>query len=573
MSAPRRRGTRALRSSPLLAGAAAAAIAGIVLMAVHHTPRPAVPRALAIRTALSGQAARQAVSGLHWTSVRTEALDSRVERVTFLTGARIAADVLVQRATGPTGGGARVIQAVDVRSLRTPYGSWLAYQPALLIALSLLFVLMAGVSPWRRLRNLDVAAVLSLLGATMLFQYRYVDASMIVAAGGLAYLALRCAYRGLGPASEGARSTPLLHALTPGWEPKVRVRWMRVALVAVVLVIVMVGAGSPSAVDVLYAAMEGATRIIHGWLPYGHMPSGIVHSDTYPILSYALYAPLAALAPVNSMWDSVDLGLAVAALAALSGGWAVFRASAGSRRRDGQPRSVEQEEAGLRAAFAWLTFPPLLAVISTGTTDVVLAAMLAGAVLLWRRPTACSGMLAVAGWFKLAPFALLPVCLAPLRGRRLIAALAAVAAVSMPLLALLVILGGADGPSQMAHAVAYQFSRGSEQSMWGALGVAGLQPLGQACVLGLLTAAVVKLRRHPQVALDRSRMAAVAASILIGLQLAADYWAFLYLAWIVPALCVSLLGEPRACEREADPVAQASPRLQPAVAVAGSLPR
>jgi hypothetical protein len=558
MSASRRRGTRWLRPTPLLAGAAFAVVAGIFLMAVHHGPRPAVSRALAIRAALSDQADQHVVSGLHWTSVRTEALDSRIERVTFFTGPRLAADVLVQRVAGPSaaGTGARVIQAVDARTLRTPYGNWLAYAPALLAGLSFVFVLMAGVAPWRRLRNLDVAAVMSLLGSMVLFQYRYADASVVLAAGGLAYLAVRCAHRGLGAPAEGAPSTPLLTALTPGSDPSTRIRWMRIALVVVVLVLVMVGAGSPSAVDVLYAAMEGATRLMHGWLPYGHMPSGIVHGDTYPILTYALYTP----------WDSVDLGLVLAAVAALVGGWAVFRASAGPHRVQGRARAVDREEAGLRAALVWLTFPPLLAVVSTGTTDLVLAAMLAGAVLLWRRPTACAGTLAAAGWFKLAPFALLPVCLAPLRGRRLIMALAAVGAVSAPLLALLVILGGANGPFEMVHAVAYQFSRGSEQSIWGALGIAGLQPLGQACVLGLLAAIVVRLRHEPELALDRPRMAALAAAILIGMQLAADYWAFLYLVWIVPVLCVSLLGEPGAAAPATEAVAHRGARLQAATA-------
>jgi hypothetical protein len=182
-------------------------------------------------------------------------------------------------------------------------------------------------------------------------------------------------------------------------------------------------------------------------------------------------------------------------------------------------------------------------------------------------------MLAIAGWFKLAPFALLPACLAPLRGRRMVVALAVVGAVSAPLVALLVILGGAGGLSDMAHAVAYQFSRGAQQSIWGALGISGLEPLGQACVLGLLAAIVVKLRQKPELALDRARIAALAAAILIGLQLAADYWAFLYLVWIVPALCVSLLADPRATEREVASVAHVSAQLQPARALAGALRR
>ena len=571
MRGPHRGGNRISRSAPLLAGAAVALVAAIGLFATHHDPRPAVRPPLAIRVAEKAPAARQALSGLHWTSVRTEPLGSTIERVSFYTGARLAADVLVQRVAGAPRGvaGAQVVQAIDDHALRVPYGNTIAYQPALLIGLSVLFVLMTGVAPWRRLRNLDVGVAMSLLGSMLLFQYRYIDASIVVAAAGLTYLALRCVLRGLGPATEPLPATPLVTALTPGWDPAVRTRWMRVSLVIVSLIVLMVGAGSPSAVDVLYAAMEGATRLMHGLLPYGHMPPGIVHGDTYPILTYALYAPLAVFAPVNSLWDSVALGLAVAAVAALFAGWAVFRTNAGPGRSADRSRSIGKEQAGLRAALAWLTFPPLLAVVSTGTTDLVLAAMLAAAVLLWRRPTACAGLLAAAGWFKLAPFVLLPVCLASLRGRRLVAALAAAAGVSAPLVALLLFVGGLHGPLDMAHAVAYQFSRGPDQSIWGALGIEGLQPLGQACVLGLVAAIVVKLRYQPDLALDRPRIAALVAAVLIGMQLAADYWAFLYLVWIVPGLCMSLLAEPGVVRSETEQVVHELPRLQPVAAPAG----
>jgi hypothetical protein len=321
---------------------------------------------------------------------------------------------------------------------------------------------------------------------------------------------------------------------------------------------------STDPVDVIYAVMQGATRLVHGVLPYGHMPPGILHGDTYPILSYALYVPLALLSPVNNLWDPVDAGLAVAALAALGAAWAVFRVTAG---RHGPARPAEAEEAGLRAALAWLAFPPVLITASTGTTDVAFAAMLAVAVLLWRRPTWCNGLLAIAGWFKLAPFALLPMSLAPLRGRRLAASLVAIGAVSAASVGILLALGGIHGPSDMAHAVAYQFSRGSLQSVWSALGIQGLQPVGQACVLGLIAAAVVKLRREPELARDRARMAALTASVLIGLQLTADYWAFLYLVWFVPLISGALYAD-RAQEQPAVAPSRVSRSLETAAASA-----
>ena len=33
--------------------------------------------------------------------------------------------------------------------------------------------------------------------------------------------------------------------------------------------------------------------LVHGTLPYGHMPGDVFHGDVYPLLSYAVYAPLA----------------------------------------------------------------------------------------------------------------------------------------------------------------------------------------------------------------------------------------------------------------------------------------
>jgi hypothetical protein len=323
-----------------------------------------------------------------------------------------------------------------------------------------------------------------------------------------------------------------------------RIRWLRIALVAVALVFVMVGVSSPFPVDVAYAVMEGATALIHGVLPYGHIP-GILHGDTYPVLSYALYTPLALLDPVRSLWVSVDGALAVAVLAALAAAWSAWRSVVGAR---GPARTHEREEAGLRAALTVLAFPAVLITASSGTTDIVLAAMVAIALVLWRRPAAAAGTVAIAGWFKLAPFALVPALLAPLRGRRLAAAVAAVVIVSSAVLALIVAVGGIHGPGQMTHAVAYQFTRGSLQSIWSALGIGWAQPLAQAGVLGFIAAATLKLWRQPQLATDPRRMAAICAAILLGVQLAANYWAFLYVVWVVPLLAVSLF-EPEIAAR------------------------
>jgi hypothetical protein len=547
-------------------GLAIALLAAVVLTVTHHPARPSIPADRAVRLALHDVKTRQALAGSDWSRVRVDRLDSRLEQVTFFAGPQVVAEVALER-------NGTVLAGVNAREQHEPYGDWLAYEPALIIGLCALFVLMTGVLPLRRARNLDVLASVSLVGSVVLFQHRYMAASLLAALPGMVYLLARSARRALGPPSEPPASIPLFAALTRGAEPAQRVRWLRALLVSLGLVVAMIGVSSPGPVDVIFAVMEGATRLVHGVLPYGHMPPGVIHGDTYPILSYALYAPLAWLAPVNTLWDPVDVGLAVAVLAALVAAWAVFRTVAGPRARgerradrDGGPAAAE--EAGLRAAVAFLAFPPLLITVSTGTTDAVLAAMLSVAVLLWRRPTACSSLLAAAAWFKLAPFALLPVCLAPLRGRRLVRALAAIVFVSLPPLALLLGLGGVHGPVDMLHAMSYQFSRGSMQSVWSALGLGWLQPLAEAGVLGLIAAAAVKLRREPDLARDRARMAALAGAILIGLQLAAEYWAFLYLVWFMPLLSASLLADPTPVTDAARHGVPASASFDPDLAIA-----
>jgi hypothetical protein len=559
MRPPVPRATRAGAWLPVIAGILVAVLMGGLLTARHHTARLIVPSRVAIRAAMHAPEASQVLPRVHWDRVAVTPIDTQLEHVSFLSHGQLVAEAAIDR------GGQVVSEKAD--TMPTPYGNWVAYEPAVLIGLCLLFVLMAAVTPWRRLRNLDVVAALSFLPAVLLFQHRYLSASMLAAAPPMIYLLLRCGFVAFGPESHAEPARPLLLVLTPGLDPARRVRWLRCLLVVVAAVFVMVGVGSPDAVDVLYAAMEGATRLIHGVLPYGHLPPGVIHGDTYPILTYLLYTPLALVAPVNTTWDSVTGGLALAVLAGLAAAAAVFLTVAGRRRR-GSRRPPEVEEAGLRAALAWLAFPPLLITVSTGTTDPMLAAMLAIAVLVWRRPALCSALLAAAGWFKFAPFVLVPVRLAPLRGRRLIRALVAIAVVSLPLLGLLVALGGTGGPAAMVHSMSYQFTRGSMQSVWGALGIPGAQPFGQGCVLGLIAGSVVWLRRHPDRAADRRRMAALSAAILIGLQLSADYWAFLYVAWVMPLIGSSVLAGPASAEAVGESAAIASGRLDPVGALA-----
>lgn len=539
---------RGLRRWPAACAAAAVFVAaGAMLTATHREPRrPLAPRA-AIADALHNRQVRRGLAGTHWTLAQASGIDGRNERVSFYAGSRMVVDTLV-RADG-------TVRAVGTFTTGgVPYGDWIAYEPSVLAALSALFILMVGVVPLRRLRNLDAVAALSLLAPVILLEHWYVSASAISAAPGICYLTARCIRRAFGAGEAVAPSVALYDHLTRRWSGAERVRTLRIIVIAIALVFVMVGVSSPAADDVAYAVMEGATRIIHGVLPYGHLPGDVFHGDTYPILSYALYVPLAAVEPVRATWSSLDGELALTVLAALlTAGLLAWSAGRGSRRPAtpaelaGRRAAAHSELAGLRAAIALLAFPPLLITASSGTTDPALGAMLLLALLLWRRPAVCAGMLAVAGWFKLAPFALVPVWLAPRRGRSLLLALVAIAAVSVACVAVVAGLGGLDGVPAMVRAIGYQFDRSSPQSAWYALGITGLQPLGEAAVLALVAGGSVRLWRAPDLAADRGRLAALSAAVMLGLQFTSNQWAFMYLAWVMPLLGVSLLSSEAVC--------------------------
>jgi hypothetical protein len=365
-----------------------------------------------------------------------------------------------------------------------------------------------------------------------------IDRMVLAGSVVLLYLWARCTWRALGPPRAEAPATPLFDRLTPRWDDARRVRTLRLLALACGLSLAMIGISSLRVVDVGWAVVEGATDILRGVLPYGHI-AGILHGDTYPIGSYLLYTPVAWLSPVHDTWDSADATLFVAVAAALGGAVAVWRLK-DRHRRTRRPR--ENEVAALRTAIAWLTFPALLVTVSTGSSDAVLATILLAAILVWRRPAAAGAVVAAGAWFKLIPIALVPLVLAPLRGRRLLGAIAAVVAVSLVALVPLVALGGVGAIGAMGHAVGYQAVRASPQSLWAVIGSVPLQQVVQAATLAMVVGAAVRLHRDPSLAFDRARIAALCAAVVIGLQLAASYWTYMYLCWALPGILLSLLA-------------------------------
>lgn len=540
---PRSRSLGRVRRSVAAPAAVVLVLAGAGLAATHHEARPPIARATATRMVLDDARWGPAIAASGWTRSEVSGIDAGLERVSFFAGSRIVFDAAL------TDDG-RVTHANDFRGLDVAYGAPVAHRLPFLLIAGAVFVLLTAVAPLRRMRNLDVAALASFVVPVVALDQRLVDLSVLTAYPPLLYLAVRCARRGLGSSPPAAPSTPLLTWVARGASHAQRVRALRLGVGAAALALVMTTVSASGAIDVGYAALAGASLLVRGVLPYGHMPADVVHGDTYPILTYLAYVPAAALAPVRDLWDDTTAALAMAAAGALATAFALARAVRGlagrwPRRATGEDREEGEREAALRTALAFLAFPPVLIAASTGTTDLVLAALVAAALLTAGRPGRSTGLVAAAAWFKLVPVVLLPLWLAPLRGRALVSALAAASSVSALAVLAVLVFGGPDGLRAMVHAVAFQLQRGSLHSAWALLGLGALQPLAQAAVLALVTAAGVRLRRAPALAADQVCMAALAGAVLLGMQLAANYWSYLYLAWAYPCLAIALLAPGR----------------------------
>jgi hypothetical protein len=89
--------------------------------------------------------------------------------------------------------------------------------------------------------------------------------------------------------------------------------------------------------------------------------------------------------------------------------------------------------------------------------------------------------------------------------------------------------------------ISYQADRDSPFSIWGQVG--GLGPLRTALALAVAGLAIALAFRPREKTL--TQVAALGAALLIGAQLVAEHWFYLYLVWFYPLLLVAVatLGE------------------------------
>lgn len=515
-----------------------ATVAGLGLLTHKETPL-AVDRTTAIRLAAAAPETR--VAAARADKVMVIPIDRDFVKVTWLRHGRTTATAGVRR-------NGTITAAIKYQK-NAGYGAPLSHGLLVLGALTMLFLLATLRGPLRRRRTLDALALAATVVPTVL-----IDRGLLALGEGLAavligYLIVRGIQLAVrGPKPDEDDEAPVLlerlagHARLPKLSSQVGLMLL--------FITVLITVTSTGVVDVAYANMEGATVLLTGQLPYGHMPADVIHGDTYGLPIYALYAPLAAIWPVHTDWDDAIGALVIGAGAAVLCTFGMARAAGGGGSR-------------WPAAIAVLALPASLMTFSSGTNDVLIAAALIWAFAWWSRPAASSALLAMAGLAKIAPLVLLPLWLARLRGAALVRAVAACAAATLIVLAGLVAVGGLHGPGDMVHAMSFQLSRRSMMSIWTTLGLEPLQPLMQGVAPAIALGGAVLVWLDRGVAADPRRIAGLVAATLGALQLAANHWAPLYLIWLAPPAMVALLGPlgARAAAQPAPATATASPQL------------
>jgi hypothetical protein len=466
-----------------------------------------------------------------------------------------------------------------------------------------------GLLDWRRLRSLrtlDVAALLAFAASLALFNQGLVFWSVPFQYPPLLYLLGRLLAIGFGRAARPAFTTRL-----PIW------------LLAGLAVFAMGFRGglnfwSSNVVDVGYAGVAGADRLLDGRIPYGNMPkqtatpcgakyadgtysayrqadgsceTPVEQGDTYGPAMYAAYVPFTAALGWSGRWDELPaahgtavLFDALAALGLVAAGWRL-----GGRRL------------AAAALFFWATYPFTVFAMSSNSNDAVVAAFVAWTLAALSWPALRGFLIGIAGWCKFAPFLLLPLLMRierepyrepaewpfgdrgpgllrrPSRRRRLLHALTPGAAGLRTLggfalatglsLGMLVALAGPH-----ALRVAYrrtfgwQLSRDSPFSIWdwGHLYLPGFPDLRTERVA--LEAAVVLLAIALYVIparLDAARVAAFGGALIVAFQITLNHWFYLYIPWFVPLAAVALLA-PRRGVAVAEPLPAALPAAVPA---------
>jgi hypothetical protein len=399
--------------------------------------------------------------------------------------------------------------------------------PYVFLPLCAIFIL--GLFDWRRRRrvaNLDLLVLLAFGVSHFFFNRAEIGVSVPLAYPVLLYLFGRALWIGFRGRGEGLR---------PVWP----VAWMLVAALFLMGFRVGLNIADAGTVDVGYAGVVGADRITHGEPVYDNFPEDVSQGDTYGPANYLAYVPFELAFPWSGSWD--DLPAAHAAAIGFDVATFLLLILLAIRIRPGP--------AGRRLAatlaFGWAAYPYSAYALESNSNDTLVGMLLVAILLVLARPLARGALASLATLTKFAPAVLAPMLLTyEWRRRSIVLFTAGFAAVSALLLLWPAINPGL--PTVYDRTIAYQAGRDSPFSIWGQ--VPSLEPL-RIALLAATAALSLFLAFRPR-RKSLVQLAALAAALLIAVQLTMHHWFYLYIVWFYPLFLVAVSALEIAIPRE-----------------------
>jgi Glycosyltransferase family 87 len=426
--------------------------------------------------------------------------------------------------------------------------------PWVLLPFALLFLL--PFVDWRRpfrIAHLDLLALLSFGISYWRFNNTHFESAVLLVYPPLLYLLARMLALGLRWRSSG-----------PALTSRLPVKALAAGLIVLVGARIGLDLANDKVIDVGYASVIGADRIVHGLSLY--YASG-AHGETYGPAAYLAYVPFERLFPWSGSWDYLPAAHAAAIAFDLL---TILGLVALGVRLRGRAAGLRL---GLSLAWLYAAFPFTLFGLMNNTNDGLIAMLLVFCMLALASPAARGALLALAAAAKFFPVALLPVIARGAgngpddrrtRKSMLISGLAFAAVVGLATLPFL----PSGGISELYdHTIGFQLGRSDVFSLWGLHpSLDWLKTVVLVAALGL--AALVALLPRGQRTI--AQVAALSAAIVIAIQLPAEHWFYFYIVWFAPLVLVALLAREPAVAKELEPAraVRGEPRRPEPVAVA-----
>jgi hypothetical protein len=393
---------------------------------------------------------------------------------------------------------------------------------ALYIWLPLCVLFVVPFLPWRRrptLLHLDLLALLGFSVSIAFFNHANLGMSVPLVYPFLLYLLVRM----LLLANGRGRPREPLQLFVPR-------SWLAVGIVFLVGFRIGLNVTNSNVIDVGYAGVIGASKLIHGTALYGHWPLSNAYGDTYGPVNYFAYIPFQQIFGWSGAWDSLPAAHAASITFDLLTMLGLFVLG----------RRIRGATLGIVLAYMWAAYPFTLFVLASDSNDSLVALLLVVTLLVASSAPARGVAVALAGLTKFAPLALGPLMLRGLDGRaRARSVVLYVVAFGVTVLAAFLPVLLHHNLSAFWHdSIAYQATRGAPFSIWGLYGGLSLeQHVVQGVGVALALAVAFVPRRR-----DIVTLAALAGAVIIALQLGVTYWFYLYIVWFFPLVIIALFG-------------------------------